>query len=196
MENMNKEHETEIKKRIQEAGDPGNYVTEWDDKGIPKSKKKENVKRGGNSRARGARFELKIRKDLELKGRVVDKWTNNVDLDKDEIMIAKRKFNPYSKVMTIGTGFPDFISIKYIHDGVYSVIGVEVKMNGTLSKIEKEKCAWYLKNKIFSEIWIAKQAAPKGVPRGISPEMPTKGKRGEILYDDFREKYGGKFGID
>jgi hypothetical protein len=49
-----------------------------------------------------------------------------------------------------------------------------------LSKIEKEKCAWYLKNKVFSEIWIAKQGAG----------------RGEILYDDFREKYGGKFGLD
>jgi len=187
---MDKEHELEIKKRIREAGNSSNYVTEWDEQGVPKSKKKVNIKKGSNARARGARFELKVRRDLEEKGRIVDKWTNNVDLDTDggELIIAKRKFNPYSKVMTIGTGFPDFISIKHIHEGVYSVIGVEVKMNGVLSKVEKQKCAWYLKNNVFSAIWIAKKYAPKeGVPS-------DEGKaRGQILYDDFSEKYGGKF---
>ena len=81
--------------------------------------------------------------------------------------------------MTIGTGFPDFISIKHIHDGLYSVIGVEVKTNGILSKTEKEKCAWYLKNEIFSEIWIAKAF--------------KNGKKIEVGYDNFSEKYGQKY---
>ena len=176
---MEKERREEIMEKVRKAGDPENYVTEWDDKGSFKSKEKVRVKGGGNARARGAKFELKVRADLESKGRIVDKWTNNVDLEKDKIIIS-RKYNPFKKMIVLGTGFPDFISIKYIHEGVYSVIGVEVKINGTLSKIEKEKCAWYLKNKVFSEIWIAKQGAG----------------RGEILYDDFREKYGGKFGLD
>ena len=68
--------------------------------------------------------------------------------------------------------FPDFITFKK-EKGNYNIIGVEVKMNGILSKIEKEKCRWYLKNKIFSQIWIAK----KGI------------KRGSIEYINFAEKY-------
>jgi len=121
-------------------------------------------------------FELKVRKDLESQGRIVDKWTNNIDLDNGKIIIS-RKYNPFKKMLIIGTGFPDFISIKHVHDELYSVIGVEVKMNGILSKIEKEKCRWYLKNKIFSQIWIAKKGK----------------KRGQIEYDDFAEKYGKRF---
>ncbi len=177
---MGEENKEEIMKRIQEAGDPDNYETSWSDEGVPKSKKKVNVKKGKNSKARGGRFELKVRKDLEEKGKIVDKWSNNVDLEENKVIPAKRKFNPFSKVMTIGTGFPDFISIKQIHEGAYSVIGVEVKINGTLSKIEKEKCAWYLQKGIFSEIWIAKAGDT----------------RGSIEYVDFVERYGRKFGLE
>ena len=50
---------------------------------------------------------------------------------------------------------------------------VESKMNGTLSKIEKEKCVWYLKNEIFSKILIAKKGE----------------KRGGIEYLNFKEKF-------
>jgi len=176
MKQIPKEDKAKFMEMIRKAGDPENYETSWDEKG-PVSKKKSNIKRGGLSRAQGARFELQVRKDLENKGRVVDKWGNNVDLAEDKLAPAKRKYNPFRKMLVVGTGFPDFVAIKHIHDAVYSVIGVEVKMNGTLSKEEKEKCRWYLKNKIFSQIWIAK----KGV------------KRGEIEYVDFREKYGGKY---
>ncbi len=42
-----------------------------------------------------------------------------------------------------------------------------------MSQCEKEKCAWYLKNKIFSKILIAKKGK----------------KRGEIEYMDFKEKH-------
>lgn len=174
---IDKEHKLEIMKRIREAGDSKNYETFWNEKGVPKSKKKTNIKKGRLSKARGSRFELKVRKDLEKKGRIVDKWTNNVDLDKREIVQAKRKYNPFKRAMTIGTGFPDFISIKHVHNELYSIIGVEVKMNGILSKREKEKCAFYLQKKVFSQIWIAKKGK----------------KRGEIEYDDFSEKYGGKY---
>ena len=37
-------------------------------------------KRGKLARASGARFELKVRSDLESQGWIMDKWTNNVDL--------------------------------------------------------------------------------------------------------------------
>ncbi len=178
MDKVDKEHKEKIMEMIEKAGSE-EYETDWGEKGgkISTSKKKSEIKKGRTSRARGARFELKVRGDLEGKGRVVDKWNNNVDLDNDKLVIAKRKYNPYSRVMTIGTGFPDFISIKHIHEGVYSVIGVEVKMNGILSKIEKEKCAWYLQKNIFSAIWIAKKGDD----------------RGKIIYDDFSEKYGEKY---
>lgn len=173
------DNKEEIMKIISQAGDSQNYETSWDEAGVPKSKSKKKIRQGKVSRAAGGRFELKVRKDLEDKGRVVDKWTNNVDLEEGKIIPAKRKFNPFSKVMTIGVGFPDFISIKKIHDGAYSVIGVEVKMNGTLSKIEKEKCSWYLRKGIFSQIWIAKKI--------------QEGRRIKIEYEDFAEKYASKY---
>ena len=154
------------------------YETSFDEvSGFHKLKKKSNVKKGRISRAAGSRFELKVRADLESMGRIVDKWTNNFDLEEKKVVAAKRKYNPFKKVLVIGTGFPDFISIKQIDNGAHSIIGVEVKMNGTLSKIEKEKCAGYLKKGIFSNIWIAKKGE----------------KRGAIDYIDFKEQYGKKF---
>jgi F0F1-type ATP synthase alpha subunit len=173
MKRIKKEHKNEIMERIKEAGDSNNYETSWDDKGIPISKKKSEIKKGRRSRAAGSRFELKVRQDLESKGRIVDKWTNNVDLEEGKIITAKRKYNPFKKMLVVGTGFPDFVTIKHVHDELYSVIGVEVKMNGILLKEEKEKCAWYLQKQIFSQIWIAKKGK----------------KRGEIEYINFVEKY-------
>ena len=49
-------------------------------------------------------------------------------------------------------------------------------MNGTLSKIEKEKCIWYLKNEVFSKILIAKKS-----------EI-----RGKVDFVDFKKRYGKK----
>ena len=58
--------------------------------------------------------------------------------------------------MAIGTGFPDFICFQRM-ERFYKIIGVEVKINGTLSKIEKKKCKFYLKDEIFNEILVAKK---------------------------------------
>ena len=137
--------------------------------------KKKNSIRGKKSRAAGARFELKVRTQLEKEGWIVDKWTNNVNLEENKLVKAKRKYNPFKKVMVIGTGFPDFIAFRLAKrkGKNYEIIGVEVRGNGWLDKSEKEKCTWYLKNKIFSKILIAK-----------------KGKKyGEIEYIDFKKKY-------
>ena len=142
--------------------------------------------RGGLSRAQGARFELKVRKDLEDKGRIVDKWTNNVEFEKDANeqiipstgkLIIARKYNPYKRMFVLGAGFPDFVTFQPVHDELYRVMGVEVKMNGILSKEEKEKCRWYLQKGIFPNIWIAKKGE----------------KRGEIEYIDFKDKYTQDF---
>jgi hypothetical protein len=134
--------------------------------------KKKNSIRGKKSRAAGARFELKVRNKLESEGWIMDKWTNNVDLEKGKLMKAKRKYNPYKKVLGIGTGFPDFIAFKRKGKN-YEIIGVEARTMGRLSEEEREKCKWLLNNKIFSKILIAKKGK----------------KRGEIEYIDFKEKY-------
>lgn len=143
---------------------------------------------GKKNREAGARFELKVRKDLESKGWIVDKWSNTVELPKlkyklkgqyldtdfkfGKLIPAKRKYNPFKKVMAIGTGFPDFICFKIARGymkKMYEIIGVEVKSNGYLTKEEKEKCKWLLDNQKFSEILIV-----------------SKGKkRGEIVYKEF-----------
>jgi hypothetical protein len=129
-------------------------------------------KQGKKNRASGARFELKVRAALEKERWILDKWSNNVDLIKGEIVKSKRKYNPFLKFLSIGTGFPDFIGFRRA-DSNYEVIGVEVKANGWLDRSEKEKCLWYLKNKIFSKILIAKKSK----------------KRGNIDYIDFNDKY-------
>jgi len=173
MQKINKEAKEKFMERVEKANS-SEYETHWEE-GKPVSKKKTEIKKGKSSKARGGRFELKVRHDLEGKGRIVDKWNNNVDLEIGKLIIAKKKFNPFLKAMTLGTGFPDFVSIAHVRDELYSVIGVECKINGILSKIEKEKCIWYLEKKIFSQIWIAKEK--------------KVGKKIEIEYVDFKERY-------
>ena len=133
--------------------------------------KKKNSIRGKKSRAAGARFELKVRKDLENKGWIVSKWMNNVSENK--LVPAKHKYRGPGIPMAIGTGFPDFIAFKNKGKLSQEVIGVEVKTNGFLKKEEKEKCQFLLDKKIFSKILIAKKGE----------------KRGEIEYINFEKKY-------
>ena len=87
-------------------------------------------------------------------GWIIGKWMNNVDYEKEgkigKLIPAKRKFNPFLRALSIGTGFPDFICFKK-QDKLYEVIGVEVKANGGLDKEEKEKCKWLLENKILPQ---------------------------------------------
>lgn len=153
------------------------HEIDFDESGNVIFKNKLNVKRGSKSKSSGSQFELRVRKDLVGKNWIVDKWTNNLDLEKEEIVPAKRLFRKFKNnmgVMTIGTGFPDFICFQNRNEG-YQIIGVEVKSNGILNRIEKEKCVWYLKNKIFSDIWIAKKQKIKN--------------RIHVIYENFREIY-------
>jgi len=132
----------------------------------------EKSEQGKKSRAKGQRFETKVRQDLENLGWTVAKWTNTVDYDKEKIVPAKRKYNPFLKALSIGTGFPDFICFKRVENG-FDVIGLEVKGNGYLDQVEKGMCIWLLENKIFSRILIAKISKDKG----------------KIEYIDFDVKY-------
>ena len=103
-----------------------------------------------------------------------------------KLVPAKHKFRGPGIPMSIGTGFPDFMAFKRIkpetkEDKIkckykfHAVIGVEAKSNGSLDKIEKEKCKWLLKN-TFDKILIAKKGK----------------KRGEIIYSELKiEKENG-----
>lgn len=137
------------------------------------SEKRDFSKQGKRNRAAGLRFEAKVREKLEGMGWVTSKWMNTVDHEKLKLIPAKRKYNPFRKAMVIGTGFPDFVAFKRTVDSHYSVIGVEVKRNGSLNKEEKGMILWLLENKIFSRVLIA-----------------TSGKkRGEIDFLDFEKEY-------
>jgi len=146
---------------------------------------------GKKNRAKGLRFERKVREDLENKGWIVSKWQNNVyplrELKTKEgeyrILEAKLINARMGRFRTNQNGFPDFICFKnaklscsvcqtnYSEASIHFICGVECKTNGRLDKIEKEKCKWLLDNKIFSKILIAKQGK----------------KRGEIEYNEFKE---------
>ncbi len=142
--------------------------------------KKEKSRIGKRSRNSGARFELKVRKNLEDKGWIVSKWMNNVELKYDlevlfkkvikgKLIPAKHKFRGKGIPMAIGTGFPDYICFrgegKAKFGIVYNIIGVECKSLGYLDKEEKAKCEWLLKNKVFSRILIASRGKKRGTIR-------------------------------
>jgi hypothetical protein len=117
---------------------------------------------GKKNRINGKAFELKVRKDLENKGWIVDRWSNNVDLKTNKLIPAKHTFNPVTRAMSAGNGFPDFIIFKKIKidDWVYSweVQLIECKINGYLTKEEKEKMAWYTENShIKASCFVAKK---------------------------------------
>lgn len=137
------------------------WKSDFDEKGNLILKKKSEIERGRKSKASGGQFELRVRKDLEEKGWIVDKWSNNVDLVTKKIIAAKKKFNPFAKIMTIGTGFPDFIAMQKMGPGRYKVVGVEVKVSGSLSREEKLKAKWYMEKEIFAQILVAKKVKEK-----------------------------------
>ena len=112
------------------------------------------TKTAKQNRAMGADTEKRTRQDLESKDWIVLKCNNNVDLVKEKFITAKNFFIGKGRPMMLGQGFPDFFAYK-CKGKYYEVVGVECKSNGYLDKIEKEKCEWLLKNKIFGKILIA-----------------------------------------
>ena len=78
MERINKDNKEKIMELIRKAGSE-EYETSWNEKGVPTSKKKTEIKKGRKSREVGKRFELKVREDLEKTGWIVARWTNNVE---------------------------------------------------------------------------------------------------------------------
>jgi len=146
------------------------------------------VKQGKKSRGLGKAFEICVRKDLESKGWIVDRWTNNVKIEDEnskdvsgmfggpfgKLVPAKAKWNNFTKSIMMGNaGFPDFVCFTQMtgEDDHKIVIAVECKMAGKLDKSEKQKCKWLLDNFIFSKILIASKL--------------KEGRKVVIQYDEF-----------
>jgi len=120
-------------------------------------KNSEKIKQGKRNRRMGANFERRTRKDLEQKGWFVSKYQNNLDLEQNKMIPAKA-----SRFRLSTTGFPDFIAYKMYKTLTAKIMFVECKINGKLSKIEKEKANWYLKNNVCSKFFIASKYKENG----------------------------------
>ena len=165
---------------------------------IQKAKSETKVRKGKQSRAQGNAFEARVRDDLEEKGFICDKWSNNVEfsewveqedtgktfIDKvdgivemrGKLVKAKPKYlfiNGGMRMVGNNSGFPDFITFKPGEVG--PIVGVESKMIGELDRPEKDKCKWLLDSGIFDKILIAEKTKVKN--------------RVVIVYHDFKEKY-------
>ena len=117
-------------------------------------------KQGRTNRRKGAEFEKKVRKHLEERGWIVDKWTNNVkevETNDGKLENIKRlKLVPArsNRFNSRSCGFPDFVCFKNLNLG-FKVMAVECKTRKYLDKEEKAKVQWYLENKIFGKIYVA-----------------------------------------
>ena len=132
-------------------------------------------KQGKRNRVAGAKFEKRVREDLESKGWIVSKWQNNVnftakiipihpdpkirDMDKRLKPLGKCVPSKPGRFKMMQTGFPDFIVYREGNNfsPYFEIQFVECKTNGYLSKEEKEKAKWYLKNNYCSKFLIAKK---------------------------------------
>ena len=169
-------------------------------------------KQGKKNRQAGARFELKVRKDLEEKW-IVSKWMNNVELnismkrdievfgsrlskptviEKGQIEIennsklipAKHKFRGPGIPMVMGTGFPDFIA--------FTTFGGTNILHTEFGEIEGYHCVIGVECK--SNGYLTKEEKEKCkwlFDNNIFSKIliAKKGtKRGEIIYEDFMER--------
>ena len=124
---------------------------------------------GKRGRQSGKKFELKVRKDLEDDGWIVSKWNNTIDFENNKLIQAKSKYNPFTKrVMSEGSGFPDFVAYKLVNE-LFVVIGVESKKAKYLDKEEKKMIEWLREHRIFANIFVAYPKKEEG-KRNINVE--------------------------
>jgi hypothetical protein len=165
-------------------------------------------KQGKKNRASGKAFELKVRADLESKGWIVFRNSNDVEFGKGSVLLdltkqdmkngivgkalcnsakfsqAKSKWNPFTRrPMMTQSGFPDFVCVRLvpkekisglIQYPTWHIQFVECKVNGTLSKTEKEKIEW-IKCDLQIPVFVA-----------------SKEKEGRTVVVKYEEMKGGK----
>jgi hypothetical protein len=88
-------------------------------------------------------------------------------MKKGKFVQAKSKWNPYlNRAMMTQSGFPDYIIIKEIMVGdsgicSFEVRFVECKVNGYLSKEEKNKVGW-IKSMLHIPVIVTKRGEKRG----------------------------------
>lgn len=112
---------------------------------------------GRRNKINGANFERKTKEHLTEQGWNVSKFQSNIDIPTRKLITAKS-----NRFLMRTTGFPDFICWKPNTDGGYNVIGVESKINGYLSKEEKQKIEILLELNVFSNIYVARKEKRDG----------------------------------
>jgi len=124
---------------------------------------------GKANRSAGKRFELKVRSDLEEKGWIVFRNGNDVtpveQIDIGEyarfFRQARPKWNPATRSpMMMQSGYPDFICI-FNRGSYFDVQFVECKVNGILSREEKDKNEW-IKAELNIPVYIASRGKKRG----------------------------------
>ncbi len=98
-------------------------------------------KQGKANRAKGARFELKVKRHLAEEGWIVMRNQNQIDLDKSCFVPSKAKFL-YGRPVGLGSGFPDFICWRHVKNALYEFIFVECKYSKYLKPLERDKMKW------------------------------------------------------
>ncbi len=118
---------------------------------------------GKKNRAAGQRFELKVRKDLESKGWVVDRWSNNVEFWKECIKGKKELIYdweehslPFGKVVPAKsifnmrtTGFPDFIA--FTKEKEWKCYIDEYEIRYTNKKLPKDQASFQVVIRVDSK---------------------------------------------
>ena len=162
---------------------------------------------GKKNRQAGARFELKVRSDLESKGWIVDRWTNNVEFEriygedilKKRVKIKEITWKENNKVYDEGmigklikaksfmgrsrtNGFPDFIAFKIakIPKG-YAKRGTEdLEFIHEVIGVEVKSNGYLDKTEKAKCVWYLKNNIFSKIL------IASKGKkRGEIEYKEF-----------
>ncbi|HUU87341.1 MAG TPA: hypothetical protein VMX17_06275 [Candidatus Glassbacteria bacterium] len=177
-----------------------------------KTKDKEKVIRGKKSRAAGSSFETRVRENLEEKGWIVDKWTNNVEIEEDtkkivdmgkedfpmmaksinygKLIRAKNKWSGPGRPMMMGAGFPDFIAFR-IYDEEENFLDTGAIPKKPIKMYEiigvESKMAGELKKEEKEKCkWLIEQRIFSKIL--ITEKTKVKNKI-VIVYHDFKEKY-------
>lgn len=97
----------------------------------------ERKKIGKKNRINGANFERKVRSELEKKGWIVARWTNQ--LEEGKIIPAKVNFRFGNR----NNGFPDYIAFKInlqtSQTISFRIVLIECKLNAVINKEELAK---------------------------------------------------------
>jgi len=172
---------------------------------------------GKKNREAGQRFELKVKIDLESKGWVIDRWTNNVELpttiisadskdlvrieNKGKLVTATPKtlfINGRRVIINMWTGFPDFIAFTKEKEWKCYVdeFGEEWKVEYTNKKLKENQMAFQcvIGIECKSNGYLTKEEKEKcrwllDNKVFLKILIAKKGKkRGEIEYNEFNQK--------